>query len=392
MKYNIILISLVALLITGCKKEEIFLYNTQNTPDLSNPIIQKMTNIVWYKDMTSISESWASQNNIYKPSDFVSSILYQAAWSTLTLYRDGTSNMLFIPPFVSSTVIHCKGNWQVSTTEENTIIMSTKTPVSIVTAKIKVLNMEVKDNVSIAKVSIDFGDRLITTDLVNKNPDDYSMKSPAYASAVDDNWFATQQIQTAPLKAENFIGAWASPGAIAYENTFSNEKFPLEGVQRVSYVEDLLANTPTFLNGVIFNLRSDGKAQIAYRHMMLHYYKDLLNTTKEVVSDAKWSVRGNKVYIETDEEYFSAIGEELFNVSPYADGLIYVSEDPRRHDFTNVPPVRIQPKQFYSMELISKTDKGFWTRITSKTAIFYVFMSKVEFDGNNTINIREAHQ
>jgi len=102
----------------SCTKEEIYLYNTQNTPDLSNPIIQKMTNIVWYPEGGSVVDNWSTRNNIYKPSDYASSLLYNAAWTNLTLYRDGTSNMVFVPPMLINTVIHCKGNWQVSTEEE----------------------------------------------------------------------------------------------------------------------------------------------------------------------------------------------------------------------------------------------------------------------------------
>ncbi|HMR18240.1 MAG TPA: hypothetical protein PKA53_02975, partial [Sphingobacterium sp.] len=90
MKRNIIIILTlsVLLIIQSCKKEEIYVYNTQSTPDLSNPVIQKMTNVEWYKEVafssTSTEQIWVSQNNIYKPGDYLSTLLYHAAWCGLT--------------------------------------------------------------------------------------------------------------------------------------------------------------------------------------------------------------------------------------------------------------------------------------------------------------------
>ena len=58
MKQYIIVTLVIATLclMTGCTKDEIEIYNTQNTPDLSNPIIQKVSNTVWYNKI-GISEA-----------------------------------------------------------------------------------------------------------------------------------------------------------------------------------------------------------------------------------------------------------------------------------------------------------------------------------------------
>ncbi|MBX2922551.1 MAG: hypothetical protein KF746_10200 [Chitinophagaceae bacterium] len=382
MKHTLIIFSFSLLLMTGCKKEEIIVYNTQNTPDLSNPIIQKLTNVVWYKEGLSLTEQWTSQNNILKPADYVSSLLYNAAWASITLYRDGTSNMVYLPPFIASTAIHCKGNWQVSTEEENTIILSTKTPVSSVTGKIKVLNMEAKDNLSVAEVSIDFGDRLLKVNLINESPYTYDMNSPAFVSAIDYNWFASQEIQATPLKAEDFVGAWSIPTGDVDGKTFSSPDFPTEGLKRIAYVEDLLTQTPSFAYGMTFNLKNGGKADIYYQNN--YFFNSEFDTDKTVVSNATWSVKGNKILIETDEEMFLSIGEGLFGLSSHVANLISLGITPKTKQ-----NIRILPKQFYSIELISRNEKGFWARITTQSTVLYTFLSKAEFDSSSTINIKD---
>jgi len=388
MKKHIIPITILFLIATSCHKEEIRVYNTQNTPDLSNPVIQKFTNTIWFKNGLDI-QHWASSDNIYKSSEMASFLLYQMAWRSLTLYRDGTSNMVFLPPFSESTAIHCKGNWKVSTEEENTIILSTKTPVTSVTGKIKILYLETKEELGVAKVSVDFGDRLLTTSLYNEDP---WTDRPAYVSAVDYDWFAAQQIQTDPLRAEDFIGAWkSSEGRDDLNKTLLDKDFPLEHVRRATYMEDLLMQTPNILLGMTFNLRENGKAQLAYHSMLTDFYKKHLNITENIVSDAQWSVRGNKIYIETDEELHYAIGEGLFKYKSSVPGLIYIGE--RAQGGYSTTPLYILPnKQRYILELISRNEEGFWARITTKTGVFWLFLFKTEFDGDNTINIREAHR
>lgn len=374
-QYIIAVLSTIAMfLTTACSTDEIELYNTQNTPDLSNPIIQKVSNIVWYNELSAhnTEEVWSSQNNIYKPSDFASSLLYQAAWTSLALYRDGTSNMVFLPPFLPNAPIHAQGNWTVSTEEENTIILTTKTPVSSVTGKLKVLNLETKDNVSILKISLDFGDRLMVTTLSNENPYTY-IPTPQLA-ALDYSWFAERTVSTEALKASDFIGDWIN---------YNDDELVNESMIRYTHMEDLLMDTPAFPLGFSFNLEGNGIARIVYSSRT---YKNVFPVQtalgSTVFSNAKWEVKGNKILIATDEELFMALGEQLFGFTPYSNNLTLLG-------YIEAAPIRIQGNQLYSLEIVEKTTQGFWTRITTKTETCYAFLKKATIDKENLINIKD---
>lgn len=53
MKRTLIIVSLLAtLLFSACdQRNTIDVYETNSTPDLSNPVIQKLTNVSWYKEV-----------------------------------------------------------------------------------------------------------------------------------------------------------------------------------------------------------------------------------------------------------------------------------------------------------------------------------------------------
>lgn len=375
-----LLIAFGALLFTqSCQKEEIYLYNTQNTPDLSNPVIQKVTNIVWYKEVafgsTTTEQIWTSQNNIYKPGDYVSSVLYHHAWTDLILYRDGTSVMTFVPPFAQQAVIHSKGNWMVSTEEENTIVISTKTPVSSVTAKIKILNMETKENGSIVKISVDFGDRLIITELSNNNP--FGYVQDALFRALDYNWYADKTVLTAPINPDEFIGTWAGHD--------DDHEFGLTDYDMIRYthMEDLLSSTPTFLSGVSFDLKKGGEAKILYTGSgMRNVFNTWTEAGQTVYSNAKWSVNGNKILVTSDEEVFFSFGEMLFAFIPHLTNLTLLGYD-------GPTAIRTRAKQLYSIEIVEKVEKGYWVRATTKTEIFYAFLRKSTFDESKGIHIKD---
>ncbi|HMR18237.1 MAG TPA: hypothetical protein PKA53_02960 [Sphingobacterium sp.] len=375
MKRIILLFSIATTLMTGCKKEEIVVYNYQITPDLSNPIIQKLTNITWYRNLNTTQEEWTSLENIPKPSEAMASMLYGIAWVNFTLYRDGTSNMVYVPPVFPYAYIHCRGTWQVSKTEENTLILNTKTPVSNATVKIRVNNLEAKDNVSYINLSMDFGNRLVLVDFDNSIPN----VEPEALQAANYDWFASKIILNTALNASDFIGTWSSP---YYDrHTFSEENYPSETKLRVTYVEDLLAQTPIFMNGVAFNLEENGKAHIAYNKTTFSQW----SFDKNLVSDAKWYVKGNKIMIESDEEFFYSVGEILFGLTVHAPGLQYLGE----YEET---PIRLQTKRFYAIEVIERKEHGFWCRVTSNDGGFYSFLFKTEFDASNTMNIKELVQ
>jgi len=374
-RINIISLAFATLLFAqSCKKEEIYLYNTQSTPDLSNPIIQKVSNTVWYNAVgdQKTMEIWSSQNNIYKPADFASSILYQMAWASLTLHRDGTSNMVFVPPFAQHAVVHAQGNWTVSTEEENTIILSTKTPVSSVTGKIKILNLEAKDNVSILKLSLDFGDRLMTAELSNENP--YGTIQEPLFKALDQSWFAEKTVSTAPINAKDFVGTWAG-----HDNASDLTDFDMV---RYTHMEDLLANTPTFINGISFNLEEGGNAKIVYSGRTIQAFLST-GAGQTVYSDAKWWVSGNKILITSDEEVFFSYGELLFGFAPHSTNLTLLGYD------ENKTPIRTRAKQLYSLEIVEKSEKGYWMRVTTKTETCYAFLQHSTFDQSKGINIKD---
>ena len=53
MKKTVIIASLLAtILFSACdQRDTIDVYETSSTPDLSNPIVQKLTNVTWYKNI-----------------------------------------------------------------------------------------------------------------------------------------------------------------------------------------------------------------------------------------------------------------------------------------------------------------------------------------------------
>ena len=89
---------------------------------------------------------WTTTKFKDKASSPFESMLYSMAWIGMELHRDGTSTLLFRPPFGESTYIFCQGKWKVSETEKNTVIIDTKIPVGYTNIKLKVKNIEAKDN------------------------------------------------------------------------------------------------------------------------------------------------------------------------------------------------------------------------------------------------------
>lgn len=380
---NVLLFGLALWMVTACKKEDIVVENTTITPDLSNPVIQKISNQTWHRDaalgLESIKLIWETKENVPSSSESMASFLYVAAFQNMTLNRDGSSNMLFRPPFFPNIYIHNKGTWQVAKTDENAIILNTKTPVSNNTAKIKVLNLEAQDQVSTLKVSMDFGNRMIDFNLANST----SSTDPVEISAGDFRWLEQHTVSTAAINAADYIGTWATA---SYDEAVSVGNVAEKDVIRVTHIEDLLLSTPTMLSGQAFDLREDGTATIAYKVFERTFgaeFLDILPPGKTLASDATWEVKGNKIFVRTDEAFFYSMGELLFHLPVYGENLIKLG-------VAQNLPIRMQKQRYYAIELIEKMDDGFWSRITTNDAIFYAFLSKVPFDVNETINIKSA--
>lgn len=369
------LLLLSAILVAaGCKKEYIDVDNTVITPDLSNPIIQSVSNKTWYVVENSVKFPWETLDNTPSMAENMSVVLYGLAWKSISFYRDGTVDMVFRPPFFPSSFIHGLGTWQVSKTEENTIIMNLKTPVSNVNATFKVLNLETKDQVALMNVSMDQGNMVITANLANST----TQFSANQLEAIDYNWFATREVLKTPLDAGEFTGTTWTTASYNYPLTeVPDEK---QNLTQITYVENLLTATPVSLWGVELNLLKDGKAAIAYNNQLM---KDLWDGGKKIVSDATWSVKGNKIWITSDEQLFFSVGEYMFGIQVYGNNLVF-------HGTKNGDPLRTQTACYYAIELIERTAEGFWARVTTHDATFYTFLFRSETDLGNTINIKEA--
>lgn len=378
MKKLIFIVSL-GLIFAGCKKEEIIIYNTQLTPDLSNPVIQKLTNTFWYNPST--IQEWQSIENITTPAETVAEVLYSVAWKGLCLNRDGTSLMLFVPPMYDYNFVYCQGTWTVSEEEENTIIMVTKTPVSNATVKIKVTDMQTKDNMAYVSLSMNFGNRLLSVDLNNALPDILTIVG-AYKSGYDYTWFDKVNAETGLLKKEDFTGTWATA---AFDSDLYYDNNSLNVVTRSTYVEDILTKSQVILKGVELDLNENGSARIVYSDYftnLFDYRNKELTTGTKLYSNATWAVSGNKLTVKTDELIFFSVAEGLFGVPVHDPGLIVLRTD-------TYIPFRLQAKRFYTFEIISRETIGNWCRVTSNDGISYLFLYKRDLPSENILHVSD---
>ena len=72
MKNIVILASLLATIIfSACDKRNVIdVYETSSTPDLSNPVVQKLTNVTWYKRVGIEKYCSLDHNSIQRESFF----------------------------------------------------------------------------------------------------------------------------------------------------------------------------------------------------------------------------------------------------------------------------------------------------------------------------------
>lgn len=362
-------------MITGCTTDEIIVYNDQVTPDLSNPIIQKITNVTLY-NKGAVSE-WESTENIPSPSETVASLLYTYAWQSIHLNRDGTSQMIYFPPMLNNSFIYCEGTWTVSEDEENTIILATKTPVSNITAKIKILDLETKDNLITVALSFNLGNRFLSVNMDNAPVNTTEL----YLELYDLEWFDSHSVKTTPLVKEYFIGAWATA---AYELDATAEPSANNFIRSI-YMEDLLNKTPVINTGLEFDFQEDGKANIVYSDNVSNFFDSNLQELEDgqkLYSNATWEIKGNKLTVETDELVFVSIGEVMFGVAVYGPDLTVLRTDTDH-------PFRILENRFYTFEIISQEDDGNWCRVTSNDAISYLYLKKRASEWGNVKNVKD---
>ena len=101
MKRTLIIVSLLAtLLFSACdQRNTIDVYETNSTPDLSNPVIQKLTNVSWYKGGSLENTTvWTTTKFKDKASSPFESMLYSMAWigmeKALTSFAKGSGKCL----------------------------------------------------------------------------------------------------------------------------------------------------------------------------------------------------------------------------------------------------------------------------------------------------------
>ncbi len=384
-QFTRLLLGVVLLMQAGCRKDTIEVFNTNVSPDLSNPIIQKLTNITWYRqDFNSSSEEWKTRYNIPKQSEHLASLLYTMAWWNITLHRDGSSVMLFVPPMLSNTYLHCTGKWKVSETEENTIIVTTKTPVSHTSFKLKVLYLETKDNIGYMNVSLDFGNRILTANLVNAAVDTETNK------LVDYNWYAENAVSATPLDSNDFENTiWARPEfRLREEEPIGNDELKAERITRSNYITDLLTYTPTILGqSVAFHFEEHGKAYLYYGAFTIFNWVNFAEK-RLLYSDARWSIKGNKIIVETEEEFFESIGENMFTLT--IDETRFQTHGQLEYNAYN-PYMKVRTqKNYYVIEIIKKEANGNLCRITNNEGTFYLFlMNRTGMSLSEKVNIKD---
>lgn len=393
MKRTLIIVSLLAtLLFSACdQRNTIDVYETNSTPDLSNPVIQKLTNVSWYKGGSLENTTvWTTTKFKDKASSPFESMLYSMAWVGMELHRDGTSTLLFRPPFGESTYIFCQGKWKVSETEKNTVIIDTKIPVGYTNIKLKVKNIEAKDNVSILTASLDFGDRILMLDFYNNTSiygDEPDKDYPDIGKSTSQDWFSTMKVQHDKLAESDFLNtSWETIGYKAENKDEVDDKSELS--MRTLYIDDLLTKTPAFFFGLKFSFAENHKAFIQSPTLMKDLYQknwSEIEEEKYPVVTANWRIDGSRLIVETDELPYTSFGETMFNlITDKTQAVFWPSKTPDKG-------VYLWRHFYYIFEVIKHTDKGNWYRITSPEETHYVFMLKTSMpDVSKFVGVKNA--
>ena len=393
MKKTVIIASLLAtILFSACdQRDTIDVYETSSPPDLSNPIVQKLTNVTWYKNIGIENTTvWTTTKFKEKASSPFESMLYMMAWMGMELRRDGSSTLLFQPPLGEKSYIFCQGKWKVSTTEKNTIVVDTKTPVGYINMKLKVKDLQAKDNVSILTALIDVGDRVLMIDFYNNTSiygDNPQKEFPGIGKSTSQDWFSTMPVSHNPLSLANYVNtSWET---ISYKTENKDEaEDDAQLSLRSLFVEDLLTKTPAFFYGLKLSLGKDNKAFIQVPKLMkdalMKNWNDLYEDNYPIVN-ATWRINGSKIIVETDEMPHLGMGEVLFNLITDKSQAVFVpSKTPEKG-------IYLWRHFYYILELVKNTSKGAWFRVTSEQETHYVFMLKTSMpDVSKFVGVKNA--
>lgn len=380
MKHIVLAALSLATLLAACDQRNVIdVHQEAAVPDLNNPVVQKLTSTTWFKDvnLNIPNDSWSSTNYSKKASGPFEGMLYTMAWLGMELQRDGTSTLIFYPPVTKYQFLLCRGKWKTSPTDPNTIIIDTKTPVGYATMRVKVMDMQTKDNVAMIRTYIDTGNRVMMIDFFNGGsvleggsptefPDLRNMRQA---------WFDGMQVSRQPIDKGLFNNtAWEmSPHSRDVEKDFEIPQMAI----RTTFINDLLTKTPSLVYGAKFNFAQDGNVYIdipsVVKETAFRPWASQVED-KTIMVKGTWRTQGNRIIIETNELPFASVGEAVFQLPVDLQPLDVLFSD------NNGDAVRVWKNYYIIIEYIKPANTGAWFRISSPQETYYLFMRKQPID------------
>ena len=380
MKHIVLAALSLATLFAACDQHNVIdVHQEAAVPDLNNPVVQKLTSTTWFKDvnLNIPNDSWSSTNYSKKASGPFEGMLYTMAWLGMELQRDGTSTLIFYPPVTKYQFLLCRGKWKTSPTDPNTVIIDTKTPVGYATMRVKVMDMQTKDNVAMIRTYIDTGNRVMMIDFFNGGsvleggsptefPDLRNMRQA---------WFDGMQVSRQPIDKGLFNNtAWEmSPHSRDVEKDFEIPQMAI----RTTFINDLLTKTPSLVYGAKFNFAQDGNVYIdipsVVKETAFRPWASQVED-KTIMVKGTWRTQGNRIIIETNELPFASVGEAVFQLPVDLQPLDVLFSD------NNGDAVRVWKNYYIIIEYIKPANTGAWFRISSPQETYYLFMRKQPID------------
>lgn len=380
MKHIVLAALSLATLFAACDQRNVIdVHQEAAVPDLNNPVVQKLTSTTWFKDvnLNIPNDSWSSTNYSKKASGPFEGMLYTMAWLGMELQRDGTSTLIFYPPVTKYQFLLCRGKWKTSPTDPNTVIIDTKTPVGYATMRVKVMDMQTKDNVAMIRTYIDTGNRVMMVDFFNSGsvleggsptefPDLRNMRQA---------WFDGMQVSRQPIDKSLFNNtAWEmSPHSRDVEKDFEIPQMAI----RTTFINDLLTKTPSLVYGAKFNFAQDGNVYIdipsVVKETAFRPWASQVED-KTIMVKGTWRTQGNRIIIETNELPFVSVGEAVFQLPVDLQPLDVLFSD------NNGDAVKVWKNYYIIIEYIKPANTGAWFRISSPQETYYLFMRKQPID------------
>lgn len=380
MKHIVLAALSLATLFAACDQRNVIdVHQEAAVPDLNNPVVQKLTSTTWFKDvnLNIPNDSWSSTNYSKKASGPFEGMLYSMAWLGMELQRDGTSTLIFYPPVTKYQFLLCRGKWKTSPTDPNTVIIDTKTPVGYATMRVKVMDMQTKDNVAMIRTYIDTGNRVMMVDFFNSGsvleggsptefPDLRNMRQA---------WFDGMQVSRQPIDKGLFNNtAWEmSPHSRDVEKDFEIPQMAI----RTTFINDLLTKTPSLVYGAKFNFAQDGNVYIdipsVVKETAFRPWASQVED-KTIMVKGTWRTQGNRIIIETNELPFVSVGEAVFQLPVDLQPLDVLFSD------NNGDAVKVWKNYYIIIEYIKPANTGAWFRISSPQETYYLFMRKQPID------------